>query len=87
MQANKSEDHAGCLDVMGQPDAFRSFTSAQRLSFGAVSVCLFVSKITRKVLYGFGGHFRTTWVLGQGTDDYILVVIRNTGHLEFVLPQ
>lgn len=42
--------------------------------FVCLSVCVFEGKITDR----FRCHFHTVWVVGQGTNNYILVVIQNT---------
>ena len=50
------------------------------LEFVCLSVCLSVSKITRKVVDGFGCHFQEMSAMGPGTSDYILGVIRTRCH-------
>ena len=40
--------------------------------FVCLLVCLFVSKITPKVMNGFKRNVQEMLILGQGTDDYIL---------------
>lgn len=44
-------------------------------------VCVFVNKISQKVMNGFQWHFQKMLIMGQGTADNILVMVRILGRL------